>query len=221
MISILLEKLGSYFSDVNLTTILLFCLFLIIVFIRFVCKNKKDLLGIWNYFYNRQRTQEEAKEQMNKLLELTSEFDKKLNTVSEKVEKDSERILNLENIAKENSTHIHKYEDNRIHDRQQSFEKQHAIDCSFDKVNASIINLTNILQNMQDKDDEREKARLKNSISRLYRECRKEKKWTCMQKDTMEEMIRSYESCRGGGNGFIHSVVQPEMYTWEVIDEDD
>lgn len=219
MITILLDKLGDYFSDINITTILLFCLFLIILFIRFICKNKKDLFGIWNYFYNRQKTQEEAKAQMSKLLELTSEFDKKLNTVSEKVEQDSKRITDLEDRTKDNSNHIHEYEDNRIHDRQQSFEKQHAIDCSFDKVNLSIINLTNILKDMQDKDDEREKARLKNSISRLYRECRKEKKWTCMQKDTMESMIDSYN--KSGGNSWVHSIVIPEMYTWEIVDEDD
>lgn len=219
MIEILTDKLGDYFSDVNLTTILLFCLFLLVLFVRFVFKNKKDLFGIWDYFYNRKRTQEESLEQIRKLLDMTSEFDKKLNTVSLKVEQDSQRIAFLEDMTKDNSNHIHEYEDNRIHDRQQSFEKQHAIDCSFDKVNESIVNLTKILHDMQNQDNEREKARLKNSISRLYRECRKDKKWTCIQKDTMESMIDSYN--KSGGNSWVHSIVIPEMYTWELVDEDD
>lgn len=221
MFDIIFEKLSAYFSDINLTTILLFALFLLIITVRFVFKNKKDLFGLWDYFYNKQKAHEESMAQIKKLVDTTTEFDKKLSTVADKVEKDSQRIQVLEDATKDNSNHIHEYEDNRIHDRQQSFEKQHAIDCNFDKVNVSIMNLTDILKEMQEKDDEREKARLKSSISRLYRECRKDKRWTCMQKDTMESLISSYQQCRNGNNSFIHSVVIPEMYTWEIVDEDD
>ena len=66
MFDIIFEKLSAYFSDINLTTILLFALFLLIITIRFVFKNKKDLFGLWDYFYNKQKAHEESMAQIKK-----------------------------------------------------------------------------------------------------------------------------------------------------------
>lgn len=78
--------------------------------------------------------------------------------------------------------------------------------------------LSMMLLEMQEKEDKKERARLKNTISSLYRECHASGKWTQMEKDTMEDMIDSYESCNGK-NSFVHDTVQKEMYTWEIVDE--
>lgn len=134
MIEILTDKLGDYFSDVNLTTILLFCLFLIVLFVRFVFKNKKDLFGIWDYFYNRKKTQEEILAQVKKIDGLTTEVGSlknefttatnRLNDVESIALETTDRLEKLQEQTKENVRHINKYEDDRIHDRGQSFEKQ-------------------------------------------------------------------------------------------------
>ena len=41
--------------------------------------------------------------------------------------------------------------------------------------------------------------------------------WNHMEKESLEGLIRQYES-HGGSNSFVHSVVEPEMQTWKVID---
>ena len=38
-----------------------------------------------------------------------------------------------------------------------------------------------------------------------------------MELEALEDLIDTYESF-GGKNSFVHSVVQKEMYTWEVTE---
>ena len=83
-----------------------------------------------------------------------------------------------------------------------------------DKINV----LSMMLQDMQNREDAKERARLKSSISRLYRECHATRQWSKIQKDTMEDMIASYEACNGK-NSFVHEIVQKEIYTWDIVDD--
>lgn len=41
--------------------------------------------------------------------------------------------------------------------------------------------------------------------------------WNHMEKESLEGLISQYEA-HGGKNSFVHSVVEPEMQTWKVID---
>lgn len=85
-------------------------------------------------------------------------------------------------------------------------------------IDAKVDNITNKLDNMQEKNDSRERARIKSRISVLYRHFHEAQAWNSMEKEAMEELIASYEEC-GGENSFIHVVVQQEMYTWQIVDE--
>lgn len=78
--------------------------------------------------------------------------------------------------------------------------------------------LSDMVEELKERTNAQERTRLKGSISRLYRECHQNKQWTQMQKDVMEDMIQSYEEC-GGGNSFVHEIVQKEIYSWKIIDE--
>lgn len=82
----------------------------------------------------------------------------------------------------------------------------------------NIKNIEKMIQEMQIKNDERERARLKNEISKAYQRFHKTRKWSSMEKEAMEDLIEQYEDC-GGLNSFVHKKVQVEMYTWEVTDE--
>lgn len=126
---------------------------------------------------------------------------------------------------------INLYADKREYEKEQAqIFKQHDEDIELLKQEYSEIKkntktaneklnvLSMILREMQDKEDTKERARLKNTISSLYRECHQTRKWTQMQKDTMEDMIASYEACNGK-NSFVHDTVQKEMYTWDVTDD--
>lgn len=41
--------------------------------------------------------------------------------------------------------------------------------------------------------------------------------WNHMEKEALEGLIQQYES-HGGSNSFVHSIVEPEMQTWKLID---
>lgn len=58
---------------------------------------------------------------------------------------------------------------------------------------------------------------LKDRAAQIYRYAHKEKQITQMQKLVLEEIIEEYEQYNM--NSFIHSVILPEMPTWEVIEE--
>jgi predicted nuclease with TOPRIM domain len=85
------------------------------------------------------------------------------------------------------------------------------------KLNGNVNELRQLLLDMQKKNDDCERARIKNEISKAYQRFHKVKKWSSMEKEAMEDLIEQYEAC-GGINSFVHKKVQVEMYTWEVTD---
>lgn len=85
------------------------------------------------------------------------------------------------------------------------------------KLSGNVDELRQMLVDMQKKNDDCERARIKNEISKAYQRFHKVKKWSSMEKEAMEDLIEQYEAC-GGMNSFVHKKVQVEMYTWEVTD---
>lgn len=43
--------------------------------------------------------------------------------------------------------------------------------------------------------------------------------WNCMEKEALKGLIKQYE-IHGGKNSFVHSIVDPEIQTWKVIDKE-
>jgi chromosome segregation ATPase len=86
------------------------------------------------------------------------------------------------------------------------------------KLSGNVEVLRQMLIGMQKKNDDCERARLKNEISKAYQRFHKVRKWSSMEKEAMEDLIEQYEAC-GGMNSFVHKKVQVEMYTWEVTDD--
>lgn len=88
---------------------------------------------------------------------------------------------------------------------------------SIETLQASVHSVSDQVQVLQKKNDMNEAARLKDRIAQGYRYYRDKKRWTSMEKEAMEEMVRAYSQY--SENSFVHSIVEKEMHTWEVIDE--
>ena len=97
----------------------------------------------------------------------------------------------------------------------ENFEK---ILSSVECLQGSIHGLSEQVKALQDKNDMNEAARLKDRISQGYRYYSEKGKWTKMEKEAMEEMIRAYSQY--SQNSFVHSVVERDMPLWTVVDED-
>lgn len=79
-----------------------------------------------------------------------------------------------------------------------------------------IKNLTSIVVEMQRKNSKTKRAEIKEKIERIYAECHPDMTCTDMQFETLKELIEEYEE-HGGNNSFVHTTVEPEMYTWKKI----
>lgn len=127
----------------------------------------------------------------------------------------------LSSMVHKDHDRIKAYEENRINDRKQSFEIQR-------QLTEAITNLSNKLdeycritdqrfKESRDREDKRVRAELKDRISQLYRTYSSAGRWTHMEKEALEDLIQEYEDA-GGDNSFVHTVVQKEMYTWDLVD---
>lgn len=102
------------------------------------------------------------------------------------------------------------YCDNRVHDREQSFVIQK-------QLNTAIETLSQKLDDMTERENERQRAKLKDRIGEMYSYFHESQKWNHMQKEALTDLITAYEKA-GGLNSYVHEIVQPESYTWELID---
>ena len=71
------------------------------------------------------------------------------------------------------------------------------------------------LVDMEEKENKRVQSEIKERIAQSYRQYNETKQISYMELEALEDLIETYEA-HGGENSFVHSVVQKEMYTWEV-----
>ena len=131
-----------------------------------------------------------------------------------KRKQEKEELLKLVYSTKDS---VDQYAENRIHDREQSFEIQKeltdAIHVISDKLDAM-----NIKQaQLEEKHNKRIRAEMKDKISQLYRYYHEKQEWNDMEREAFNDLINEYEDA-GGSNSFVHTIVQPESYTWKVIE---
>lgn len=83
-------------------------------------------------------------------------------------------------------------------------------------ISADLKIVTSKLDDMEKKNNLSKQADLKEKIEKLYRECHANMVCTDTAFETLKDLIADYER-HGGVNSFVHSLVQPEMYTWDRI----
>ena len=79
--------------------------------------------------------------------------------------------------------------------------------------------VANMIIEMQARVDETNRAKLKDRIREAYAEHHPTQKISKMEREALEDLIKSYELA-GGTNSFVHTLVEPELYTWELVDDD-
>mgnify|MGYP001150726039 CR=1 FL=1 len=82
-----------------------------------------------------------------------------------------------------------------------------------DKLNV----VSQMLVEMQSKNDASERAKLKDRISQSYRYYHERGKWNVMEKEAFKDLVDDYEA-HGGTNSFVHEICVPESYTWKIVE---
>lgn len=78
--------------------------------------------------------------------------------------------------------------------------------------------LQHSVNKMQEKSDMNKAAELKDRIGQSYRYYHQSGKITTIEKEALKDLIRAYSQF--SSNSFVHSLVEKEMETWEVIERD-
>ena len=138
-----------------------------------------------------------------------------------KVENEKE---DFKKLVYELKTTMESYQENREHDREDSIrirkEMYDVIDKqseTIEKQSGMIEELKDIVVKMQEKNAKTKRAELKKDIEGLYRECHPHMKCTKMALETLRDLIEEYEE-HGGDNSFVHTIVEPEMCTWQIVE---
>ena len=167
------------------------------------------------------------RQQESELLKTTAELARttaeNLDKLQKKHCKDEEDFRNNLNNYMEESRKDRKalhdemtaYSVNRINDRKQSLEIQKELNDTQSKITDKVEDICKKLNDMEEKENKRVQSEIKERIAQSYREYKETKQISSMELDALEDLIETYEA-HGGENSFVHSVVQKEMYTWEV-----
>lgn len=170
------------------------------------------------------------REQLDATTELAKATAENLKVTSENLDKlqnrhcrDEEEFRNNLNSymkeSREDRKALHeemaRYSNNRINDRKQSLEIQKELTGSQNKLTDKVDNICKKLIDMEEKENKRVQSEIKERIAQSYRQYNETKRISSMELEALEDLIETYEA-HGGENSFVHSVVQKEMYTWEV-----
>lgn len=124
-------------------------------------------------------------------------------------------IETLSKVVKQNQENRDKellqYRDDSRKIRDKMYEVMNRQSESIEKLKETVLEIQRI-------NSETTKAEIKERIERIYRECTHEQACTEMQLEALRDLIVEYER-HGGDNSFVHSIVEKEMYHWDVVNE--
>lgn len=176
------------------------------------------------------RQREDESQQLKTTAELAKTTAENLDKLQQRHCKDEERhckdeeefrnsLNNYMKESREDRKTLHDemtvYSTNRINDRQQSLEIQKELTDSQNKLTDKVDDICKKLIDMEEKENKRVQSEIKERIAQSYRQYNETKQISSMELEALEDLIETYEA-HGGENSFVHSVVQKEMYTWEV-----
>lgn len=128
----------------------------------------------------------------------------------------------LVNTIKSLSTLQHKHE----HDVEESDEHDKILQNNISDLSKKVDSLSMSLFEMRKIQDEDKLAEYKDKIGDSYRYYSERKYseddpmpyWNHMEKESLEGLVSQYEA-HGGENSFVHTIVEPEMQKWKIIDK--
>lgn len=115
---------------------------------------------------------------------------------------------------------VKKYEEHRVHDREQSFAIQKQLTDTMDKLTAAQDDIVHRLDDMQESDRKYKLASIRGKLLDAYHYYANENSnpmmaWTEMEAHAFWEQFDTYVSLNG--NGFMKDTVQPAMAKLDVV----
>ena len=112
-------------------------------------------------------------------------------------------------LLKQTSDNLIALQNQQQADREVSTQHDKMIKKDLSKLSDTVDGIVLTLEEMQRKDNETELKRLKDSLVRYYNKYKDIGEWSKLEKDAFWDLFDDYE--QRGGNGFIHSIVEPVM----------
>lgn len=101
-------------------------------------------------------------------------------------------------------------------DKEQSIRHDEMMHDDIKQLIEKIDNVTIRFENMEKKNNETKLKELKDTLINYYNKYRVVGEWTKLEKDAFWDLFDEYE--KRGGNGFVHSIVEPVMRELKEID---
>ena len=104
------------------------------------------------------------------------------------------------------------------HDKsvKESIRHDELIKADLSVLTSTVNGIADTLNRMQEKDNETKLKELKGSLIRYYNKYKDMGEWSRLEKDAFWDLFDDYE--KRGGDGFIHSIVEPVMRELKDID---
>ena len=145
--------------------------------------------------------------------EVVKFLDNKKNLAIQKHEAEKKKDEQLKSVLEE----VSKYPEYR----EQSRAIQKEFRDEIDGLRVTQQSIQDTLKDMQERQDRRERNKLRNKLLQSYRyytdlEKNPSQSWTRMESEAFWALFKDYEDA--GGDGYMHTVVQPAMSLLKIID---
>ena len=105
--------------------------------------------------------------------------------------------------------------------RKQSMQIQELLESEIQEIRESLQSMMRRFDEIEQQNKKRECSKLRDMLLQNYRhytnpQHNPSQSWTKMEAEAFWELFREYEEA--GGNGYMHTVVQPEMERLDIID---
>lgn len=195
----------------------------------------KFLISLGEWFFNRFGIETKNMRQKREDRELLKKTSENLLLLQEKHNADEkflEKCLSdfVEESKKENEelrNEMKRFTQNRVDDREKSRNIQKELVDTQTEMSNRLTDIANKLDQMkrdtdvrfkisEEKQNKHVQSNIKEKIAKSYKRYHIAGKISQMELEALEDLISTYETY-GGENSFVHSVVQKEMYTWEIV----
>ena len=192
-------------------------------------KNAKKIKAFGEGIYNTKKKNDEYKKMLINADKKVDEHEQTIKEQDSIIQKLKGEVSNLqkkiEDYEKANEEHWgvsveyrDKYDERHLETIQAMDKMTEAISSVVDRLDLMQKQTDERFYQSEEKNDKRIRAELKNDISEHYRRHHRTGKISRMALEVLENLIEEYEEAKGD-NSFVHSIVQKEMYSWEIVDD--
>lgn len=119
-------------------------------------------------------------------------------------------------LIKQTADNLVKLQHQQTADRQVSMQHDKMIKTDLAGLSDTVNGIAETLDQMQKKNNESELKRLKDSLVRYYNKYKPAGEWSKLEKDAFWDLFYEYE--QRGGDGYVHSIIEPAMRELREID---